>query len=105
MTAAGAEPEIRLAGGNVSGAVLAGGTVRRATGPLHDAVAGFRHPGPWRYFPVEHPVLICHNDIASYNACFDGDEVAGVFGWDLAGPSTPRQELAFMAWNFVPASI
>ena len=164
MTAASREPEILLAGGNVSGAVLAGGTVRRATGPwtpavhallgyldgrvphvpqvagfdgqgremltylpgrvveidseqlspaqltalarwtsgFHEAVAGFRHPGPWRYFPVEHPALICHNDIAPYNACFDGDEVAGVFDWDLAGPSTPRQELAFMAWNCIP---
>ncbi len=164
MTAAGQEPEVRLAGGNVGGAVLAGGTVRRATGPwtpavhalldhlhgrvagvprvlgrdelgrevlsylpgrvvdndaerlsepqltalagwtrrFHEAVAGFSHPGPWRYFPVEHPTLICHNDIAPYNACFDGDEVAGVFDWDLAGPSTPLLELAFMAWNCVP---
>ena len=74
----------------------------RWTSGFHEAVAGFWHPGPWRYFPVEHPALICHNDIAPYNACFDGDEVAGVFDWDLAGPSTPRQELAFMAWNCIP---
>ncbi len=74
----------------------------RWTRGFHDAVAGFRHPGPWRYFPVDRPVLICHNDIAPYNACFDGDEIAGVFDWDLAGPSTPRLELAFMAWNCVP---
>jgi Ser/Thr protein kinase RdoA (MazF antagonist) len=26
--------------------------------------------------------LIGHNDIAPYNVCFDGDEVAGVFDWD-----------------------
>jgi hypothetical protein len=164
VTAAGPEPEIRLAGGNVGGAVLAGGTVRRTTGPwtpavhtllayldgrvpcvprvlgtdeqgrevltylpgrvidtdserlspaqltglarwtrrFHEAVAGFGHPGPWRYFPVDQPTLICHNDIAPYNVCFDGDQVAGVFDWDLAGPSTPRHELAFMAWNCVP---
>ncbi len=43
-----------------------------------------------------------HNDIAPYNACFDGDEVAGVFDWDLAGPTTPLMELAFIAWNCVP---
>jgi hypothetical protein len=46
--------------------------------------------------------LIGHNDIAPYNACFDGDELAGVFDWDLAGPTTPLMELAFIAWNCVP---
>ena len=46
--------------------------------------------------------LIGHNDVAPYNACFAGDEVAGVFDWDLAGPATPVMELAFIAWNCVP---
>ena len=72
------------------------------TRELHDVVAGFSHPGPWRFFPVSEPTLICHNDIAPYNSCFAGDEVAGVFDWDLAGPSTPLFELAFIAWNCVP---
>ena len=69
---------------------------------FHQAIAGFTHPGPWRFFPVTQPSLICHNDIAPYNACFAGDEVTGVFDWDLAGPSTPLFELAFIAWNCVP---
>jgi hypothetical protein len=164
MAAPSDDHEIRLPGGNVSGAVLVGNTVRRRTGPwtpavhalitylqervpavpkvlgrdnkdreilsylpgrvvdtdserlspgqlaslvrwtraFHEAVAGFAHPGPWRFFPVEQPSLICHNDIAPYNACFAGEEVAGVFDWDLAGPSTPLFELAFIAWNCVP---
>ena len=34
--------------------------------------------------------------------CFAGEEVAGVFDWDFAGPSTPLLELAFIAWNCVP---
>lgn len=159
-----ADAEVRLAGGNVGGAVLVGDTVRRATGPwtpavhalldylatrlphvprvlgideqgremlsylpgrvidvtieplslgqvdslvrwtrsFHDVVAGFTHPGPWRYFPVAHPTLIGHNDIAPYNACFDGDDVVGVFDWDLSGPTTALMELAFIAWNCVP---
>jgi hypothetical protein len=42
------------------------------------------------------------HDIAPYNACFRGDELAGVFDWDLAGPTTPLFELAFIAWNCVP---
>jgi hypothetical protein len=74
----------------------------RWTRSFHAAVAGFTHPGPWRYFPVAEPTLIGHNDIAPYNACFDGDEVTGVFDWDLSGPSTPVLELAFIAWNCVP---
>ena len=158
------EEGVRLPGGNVSGAVRAGDTVRRAVGPwtpavhallgyladrvpgvprvlghddrgrevlsylpgrvvdidiellspgqivsvahwtraFHDAVAAFSHPGPWRYFPVARATLIGHNDIAPYNVCFDGDELTGVFDWDLAGPSTPLLELAFIAWNCVP---
>jgi Phosphotransferase enzyme family len=72
------------------------------TRTFHAAVAGFAHPGPWRYFPLPSPTLIGHNDIAPYNVCFDGDEVAGVFDWDLAGPTTPLLELAFIAWNCVP---
>ena len=156
--------EVRLPGGNVSGAVRVGDTVRRCTGPwtpavhallgyldgrvpgipqvlgidgqdrevlsylpglvvdidtevlsagqivslvtwtrsFHRAVADFAHAGPWRYFPVAEPTLTGHNDIAPYNVCFDGDRLAGVFDWDLAGPTTPLLELAFIAWNCVP---
>lgn len=46
--------------------------------------------------------LIGLNDIAPYNVCFDDDDVAGVFDWDLAGPTTPPMELASIAWNCVP---
>jgi len=156
--------EQRLPGGNVGGAVLIDGTVRRPTGPwtpavhdllnylaprirhvpkvlgldedgreiltylpgrvvdvdteiltetqiasvaswtraFHTAMAGFTHPGPWRYFPMPAATLIGHNDIAPYNVCFDGDELVGVFDWDMAGPTTPLLELAFIAWNCVP---
>jgi hypothetical protein len=72
------------------------------TRALHAAVADFHHPGPWRYFPIPGPTLIGHNDIAPYNICFDGDDVVGVFDWDMAGPTNPLAELAFIAWNCVP---
>jgi hypothetical protein len=72
------------------------------TRSFHEVVAGFGHPGPWRYPRVAQASLIGHNDIAPYNVCFDGDDVAGVFDWDLAGPTTPLMELAFIAWNCVP---
>ncbi len=74
----------------------------RWTRTFHQAVAGLAPDGPWRFFPVENPTLIGHNDIASYNVCFDGDDLVGVFDWDFAGPSTPLMEIAFVAWNGVP---
>jgi Phosphotransferase enzyme family len=72
------------------------------TRTFHATVADFSHPGPWRYFPLPEPTLIGHNDIAPYNACFDGDDLVGVFDWDMSGPTTPLFELAFVAWNCVP---
>lgn len=54
------------------------------TGDFHRAGADFRHPGRWRYFPIPDATLIGPNDIAYYNACFDGDRPVGVFDWDLA---------------------
>jgi 8-oxo-dGTP pyrophosphatase MutT (NUDIX family) len=74
----------------------------RWTRELHDALRGFAHPGPWRFFPVDDGELVCHNDLAPYNVCFAGDRVAGVFDWDLAGPSTRTFELAHLAWTAVP---
>jgi len=72
------------------------------TRSFHEAAENFTHEGPWRFFEVNAPTLIGHNDIAPYNVCFDDEELAGVFDWDLAGPSTPLLELAFIAWNCVP---
>lgn len=77
-------------------------SVVRWTRDFHQVVAGFSHPGPWRYFPVAEPSLIGHNDIAPYNVCFESDQLVGVFDWDMAGPTTPVRELAFIAWNCVP---
>jgi Ser/Thr protein kinase RdoA (MazF antagonist) len=69
---------------------------------FHEAAAGVGHRGPRRYPHVPHASLLGHNDIAPYTVRFDGDDVAGVFDWDLAGPTTPLMELAFIAWNCVP---
>lgn len=72
------------------------------TRDLRAAAAGFSHPGPWRLTPPSHATVIGHNDLAPYNACFDADEVTGVFDWYVASPTTPLAELAFLAWNCVP---
>ncbi len=69
---------------------------------LHDALEDFDHPGPWRFFEVPRADLIAHNDLAPYNVCWAGDELTGVFDWDLAGPSTRLFELAHLAWTALP---
>lgn len=72
---------------------------------FHDASATFE-PGKQRWYFVERDLeadeIICHNDVAPYNTAFDGDRVAGVFDWELAGPGRPVDDLAFLAWNAVP---
>src|SRR5215467_14028864 len=73
----------------------------RWTRSFHDVVTGFSHPGPWRYFPVAQPTMIGHNDIAPYNVCFDGDDLAGVFAWDPSRPTTALLEPPFIAWTCV----
>lgn len=81
------------------------GDLARWTRQLHDAVEDFTGEtasGPWRFFPVPGADIVAHNDIAPYNVCFNDDRVAGVFDWDMAGPSTRVFELAHLAWNCVP---
>ena len=76
---------------------LAGWTRR-----FHERAATFPLAGTWRFFGVDRPTIIAHNDLAPNNICFAGDDLAGVFDWDLAGPSTPLLELAQLAWHCVP---
>lgn len=74
----------------------------------HDAVDGLEVEGPWRNFsrPLSTGELICHHDFAPYNVALspapEGDQVVGVFDWDMAGPGTRVEDLAFAAWNWVP---
>lgn len=76
------------------------------TRAFHEAVAGFEHPGPWRSPAEPRATLVGHNDIAPYNACFDGDELAGVFDCDAYGDvatvdvadAVPRRTQAMLDW-------
>ena len=69
---------------------------------FHAVVAGFpRDSRRWRF--VERALapgeIVCHHDSAMYNMAFDGDELAGVFDWDVAGPGIPLDDVAIFAWN------
>ena len=78
------------------------GSLARWTRRFHERAASLPLAGTWRFFGVERPTIIAHNDLAPNNVCFAGDDLAGVFDWDLAGPSTPLLELAQLAWHCVP---
>lgn len=69
---------------------------------FHAAVADFpRGSRRWRF--VERALgageIVCHHDSAMYNMAFDGDDLAGVFDWDAAGPGVPLDDLTMLAWN------
>lgn len=74
----------------------------RWTREFHAAQVGFEHPGPWRFPGVVRGSIIGHNDLAPYNACFVGEELSGVFDWDVAGPATVLMDLGVLAWTGVP---
>lgn len=80
--------------------------VGRATARYHRAVADFRPSGavPWLFGPAELEAgqIVCHHDIAPYNAVVADGRLAGIIDWDLIGPGTPRSDLAFVAWQWVP---
>ncbi len=68
----------------------------------HAAVADFpRDSRRWRFAErvLEPGEIVCHHDAAIYNMAFDGDELAGVFDWDAAGPGIPLDDVAMFAWN------
>jgi len=77
----------------------------------HDAVASFRPSGAveWRFGSqtMSDDEVVCHHDVAPYNIVvgFDGSGepvLRCVIDWDVTGPSDPLDDLAFMAWSFLP---
>ncbi|BCY08051.1 phosphotransferase [Actinoplanes sp. L3-i22] len=71
----------------------------------HAAVAGFVPPAGavWREGGTWRPDLIIgHNDAAPYNAAWSGTHLTGFFDWDLAGPATAGDDLAMIAFSWVP---
>jgi hypothetical protein len=71
----------------------------------HDAAAGFVPPptAAWRgQGPSGAGAIICHNDAAPYNACWNDDGLVGFFDWDFSGPGTVEWDLAFTVSAWVP---
>jgi hypothetical protein len=84
---------------------LTDGQVRSAMRWLreyHAVVRGFpRDRRRWRFADraLADGEIVCHHDTAMYNMAFDGEDLAGVFDWDVAGPGAPLDDVAMFAWN------
>lgn len=79
------------------------GTLLRS---FHEAVADFAQPAgtAWRLQdrPVEPQEVICHNDVAPYNLVRRPTGDLALIDWDVAGPGSPLDDLAFAACAFSP---
>lgn len=85
-------------------AVTALESAARLLRQVHDVTAGLDIQGPWRS-PVREPVeVICHNDFATYNLVFDGENIVGVIDWDFASPGPRLWDIAYLAYRIVPIS-
>ncbi|WP_104165931.1 phosphotransferase [Cryobacterium sp. N22] len=71
----------------------------------HGAVADFEPPAGslWREGHVWKPGLVIgHNDAAPYNAVWNDVGLVGFVDWDMAGPTTCAEDLAWVAFSWVP---
>ena len=71
----------------------------------HRAVADFVPPADadWREHGAWHPgMIVAHNDAAPYNAVWDAEGLVGFVDWDMAGPSRREDDVAWVAFSWVP---
>jgi hypothetical protein len=82
--------------------------VGKTVAAYHRAVADFVPSigAHWQYRPraLLTGEIICHHDFAPYNAVFKGGRLLGMVDWEGAGPGTIQEEIAFLAWQWVPLS-
>lgn len=80
--------------------------VGKTVAAYHLAVADFvpSDSPRWQYRPraLLPGEIICHHDFAPYNAVFKGSHLLGMVDWEGAGPGTIQEEIAFLAWQWVP---
>lgn len=69
----------------------------------HDAQAGFTPPllASWRW-PSNSGEVICHNDVAPFNAVFRDGELFAMVDFDNAGPGRRLWDVAMGIWRWVP---
>jgi hypothetical protein len=72
----------------------------------HEAVASFVPPedAQWRAGPAARHTgqVISHGDFGPWNSIWSGNELVGLIDWEFAEPRFPVEDLAEVAWYFVP---
>lgn len=72
----------------------------------HDVCRTFEPPASARWqVMVGAPTsgeIVCHNDLAPFNAVFQDGVPVAFLDWDLAAPAPPLWDVAYAAWRFVP---
>lgn len=80
--------------------------VARWLAAYHRAVADFVPPpdAVWReqIEPWRPGLVIAHNDAAPYNCVWDDGRVVGFVDWDMAGPRSVEDDVAWVAFSWVP---
>jgi hypothetical protein len=81
--------------------------IARLLARYHDAVDGFSPPADakWRTGqtgPGKSGGLVSHGDLGPWNTIWRDDRVVGLIDWDFAEPRRPVEDLAEVAWYFVP---
>jgi Ser/Thr protein kinase RdoA (MazF antagonist) len=72
---------------------------------LHRAARGFRPTAPiWREYelPMHDGEIVCHGDAGPWNVVYREGLPVALIDWDGARPDLPINELASIAWHFVP---
>lgn len=74
---------------------------------LHDTSEKFLNiiekPNHGWMFASKDPVeVICHNDFAHYNICFDGKQAIGIIDFDTACPGPRTWDIAYALYRFAP---
>jgi Ser/Thr protein kinase RdoA (MazF antagonist) len=80
--------------------------VGKAVAELHAAVADFRVPATavWQFADgaPQDGEIVSHFDLAPYNVVVRDGRLAAFIDWDLARPLRAGDEVAFVAWEWVP---
>ncbi|TMF67678.1 MAG: aminoglycoside phosphotransferase family protein [Chloroflexi bacterium] len=79
--------------------------IGRLYSDLHRAARGFRPTAPiWREYelPMHEGEVVCHGDAGPWNVVYREGLPVALIDWDGAQPNLPINDLATIAWSFVP---
>lgn len=73
----------------------------------HDAVCDYRPSldARWRFSAggCREGEIVCHNDVGPPNVVFaENGEIVGLIDWETARPASPSNDIAHIAWWWVP---